>query len=153
MGAITASVLSQSQRFRDSKSTASNKDALVEEVKKSWTDTSDSVSDSYGSVRDWIFDRYEMSFEISTLANMDSAGLILNSRLSVIRMASPPLPPANATVSYRPHVKTIRLLPRNSTRRLSIPVTGYTRPGLSQSSRSSSTSVVFPFRSPRPGTH
>ena len=38
-------------------SAAANRDALVAQVQDSWTDTSDSVSDAYGNVRDWIFDR------------------------------------------------------------------------------------------------
>lgn len=36
-----------------------NKDALVNQVKTSWTDTSDSASNAFGSVKDWIFDRYD----------------------------------------------------------------------------------------------
>ena len=47
----------QSKGAETQKSTASSKDALVGEVKKSWTDTFDSVSDAYGNVKDWIFDR------------------------------------------------------------------------------------------------
>ena len=38
------------------KSAVSNKDALVAQVKSSWTDSADTVSDSYSNVRDWVFD-------------------------------------------------------------------------------------------------
>ena len=38
-------------------SAAANKDALVSQVKSSWTETADAATSSYGSVRDWIFDR------------------------------------------------------------------------------------------------
>lgn len=41
---------------------ASNKDALINQVKSGWTDTADTTADSYGSVRDWIFDRYDVHF-------------------------------------------------------------------------------------------
>ena len=34
-----------------------NKDALLEQVKGSWTETGDAAASSYASVRDWIFDR------------------------------------------------------------------------------------------------
>lgn len=40
------------------KGTEKNKNALVEQVKSAWTDTSDSASSAYGSVQSWIFDRY-----------------------------------------------------------------------------------------------
>ena len=36
---------------------ATNKDSLVKQVKGYWTETSDSASNSYNSVKDWIFDR------------------------------------------------------------------------------------------------
>ena len=36
----------------------SNKDSLVSQVKSYWTDSVDTASDSYKSVKDWIFDRY-----------------------------------------------------------------------------------------------
>ena len=34
-----------------------NKASLTKQVKDSWTETSNSASDAYGSVKDWIFDR------------------------------------------------------------------------------------------------
>ena len=36
---------------------ADDRDLLVAQVRDAWTDTSDSVADAYGNVRDWIFDR------------------------------------------------------------------------------------------------
>lgn len=42
----------------DTKTTAAtNKDSLVKQVQAYWTETSDSASNSYNSVKDWIFDR------------------------------------------------------------------------------------------------
>ena len=41
-----------------SESAEAHRDALVAQVKESWTDTTDSASDAFGNVRDWIFDRY-----------------------------------------------------------------------------------------------
>lgn len=35
----------------------SNKDSLVSQVKGYWTDSADSASEAYGSVKDWVFDR------------------------------------------------------------------------------------------------
>lgn len=40
------------------KSAEKNKDSLVAQVQSTWSDTADSASDSYNSVKDWIFDRY-----------------------------------------------------------------------------------------------
>jgi len=37
---------------------AKNKDALIEQVKASWSDTSDKANDAYGSTKDWIFDTW-----------------------------------------------------------------------------------------------
>ena len=43
----------------DSKKAAdTNKNNLVSSVKSYWTDGADSASESYHSVKDWIFDRY-----------------------------------------------------------------------------------------------
>lgn len=39
------------------KGTEKNKDHLTKQVKNTWTDTSNSASDAYGNVKDWIFDR------------------------------------------------------------------------------------------------
>lgn len=39
------------------KGTETNKNKLVEQVKSSWTETSDSAETAYESVRDWILDR------------------------------------------------------------------------------------------------
>jgi hypothetical protein len=33
-----------------------NKDALVKQVKASWSDTEDKANDAYGTTKDWIFD-------------------------------------------------------------------------------------------------
>ena len=47
------------QKGADTKSaSASNKDGLVKQVKGYWTESADSASNAYGSVKDWIFDRY-----------------------------------------------------------------------------------------------
>ncbi|KAK4991093.1 hypothetical protein LTR50_002023 [Elasticomyces elasticus] len=43
------------------KSGEKNKDSLVGQVKAMWTDTADSTSDSYSSVKDWIFDSWTES--------------------------------------------------------------------------------------------
>ncbi|KAL9099548.1 MAG: hypothetical protein Q9163_004968 [Psora crenata] len=37
---------------------ASNKDSLVKQVKGYWTESADSASNAYGSVKDWIFDSW-----------------------------------------------------------------------------------------------
>ena len=38
------------------KGAESNKESLVSQVKGYWTETADSASNSYNSVKDWIFD-------------------------------------------------------------------------------------------------
>jgi hypothetical protein len=40
------------------KGTEKDKDSLVDQVKSYWTETAESASESYNSVRDWIFDRW-----------------------------------------------------------------------------------------------
>ena len=40
------------------KSSGSSKDSLVKQVKGYWTESADSASNAYGSVKDWVFDRY-----------------------------------------------------------------------------------------------
>ena len=47
----------QSRGNEVEESVATDRDALVAQVKESWTDTTDSASNAYGSVRDWVFDR------------------------------------------------------------------------------------------------
>ena len=53
---------SQLQHYLKSKgqdasdSVTTNKDAMVKQVKSSWTESTDSTSNAYTSVRDWIFD-------------------------------------------------------------------------------------------------
>ena len=42
------------------KATDANKNSLVNSVKSYWTDSSDTATDSYHSVKDWIFDRYSL---------------------------------------------------------------------------------------------
>lgn len=71
------------------KATDSNKDSLVKQVKGYWTESADTASNSYSSVKDWIFDGYP-----SFLASLDdltdityAAGLIPNSRHSRTRIA------------------------------------------------------------------
>ena len=58
-----------SSKGHDSKqAAASNKNSLVNQVKGYWTETSDSASSSYGSVKDWIFDRFSFSFLVLSRA-------------------------------------------------------------------------------------
>ncbi len=40
------------------KTSKSNKDTLVNQVKGYWTKSADSASNAYGNVKDWIFDGY-----------------------------------------------------------------------------------------------
>jgi len=40
------------------KAADSNKDSLVKQVKGYWTESADSATNSYNSVKDWIFDGY-----------------------------------------------------------------------------------------------
>jgi len=44
------------------KGTEQNKDSLISQVKGQWHENTDSASDSYHSVKDWIFDRSPASF-------------------------------------------------------------------------------------------
>jgi hypothetical protein len=39
------------------KGAGSSKDSLVTQVKSYWDDTADTASDSYGNIKDWVFDR------------------------------------------------------------------------------------------------
>lgn len=48
----------KSQGADTKKATASNKKSLVSQVKGYWTESADSATNSYTSVKDWIFDRY-----------------------------------------------------------------------------------------------
>jgi len=41
------------------KATDTNKDSLVKQVKSYWTESADSASNSYSSMKDWMFDRYK----------------------------------------------------------------------------------------------
>jgi hypothetical protein len=46
------------QRGEDlQKNAADTQEALIKQVKASWTDTEDAASSAYANVRDWIFDR------------------------------------------------------------------------------------------------
>jgi len=40
------------------KGSEANKAGLISQVKSTWTDTSESAHESYGSIKDWIFNRY-----------------------------------------------------------------------------------------------
>ena len=42
------------------KAADTNKNSLVSSVKSYWTDSADTASDSYHSVKDWVFDRYSL---------------------------------------------------------------------------------------------
>ena len=50
------------------KGTEKNKDSLIAQVKSYWFDIEDSASNSYANVRDWIFDRYEVTTKFLNLA-------------------------------------------------------------------------------------
>ena len=75
------------------KASAANKDSLVNQVKSYWTESADSASSSYSSVKDWIFDRF--SFLLSPCCTHfitdkhHAAGPTLSSRLFSTEMASP----------------------------------------------------------------
>ena len=43
------------------KSSDSNTQSLIKQVKGYWTESADSGSNAYGSVKDWIFDRFALS--------------------------------------------------------------------------------------------
>lgn len=43
------------------KAADTNKNSLVNSVKSYWTDSADSATESYHSVKDWIFDRYSLT--------------------------------------------------------------------------------------------
>ncbi|MCJ1340646.1 hypothetical protein MMC09_005942 [Bachmanniomyces sp. S44760] len=53
------------------KGSESNKKSLVEQVKSSWTETSDSASDAYGNVKTWIFDSWTDS-QLKAFADKNS---------------------------------------------------------------------------------
>jgi len=53
---LSAYLTSQGQKAK--KGTEKNKDSLVEQVQSYWHETSEQASNSYGSVQDWIFDRF-----------------------------------------------------------------------------------------------
>jgi hypothetical protein len=42
------------------KGTEKSKDGLIAQVKKNWYEAEDSAEDAWQSVKDWIFDRFEM---------------------------------------------------------------------------------------------
>lgn len=46
------------------KGTENNKDSLISQVKGTWHENADSASESYHSVKDWIFDRFSAVFRI-----------------------------------------------------------------------------------------
>ena len=48
----------RSKGSENADSAAANKDSLVKQVKSSWSESTDSVSNAYSNVRDWMFDRY-----------------------------------------------------------------------------------------------
>ena len=48
----------KSKGAESKKAADSNKNSLINSVKNYWTDGADSATDSYHSVKDWIFDRY-----------------------------------------------------------------------------------------------
>ena len=76
----------------DTKSTAaSNKNSLIKQVQDYWTETSDSASNAYNSVKDWIFDGSSSTpIPMITLTDMpNAAGPTPNSKRSPIKMVFP----------------------------------------------------------------
>ena len=71
------------------KVTASNKDSLVQNVKSYWTETADSATNSYNSVKDWIFDgSSSIPSWMAVLADLlYAAGRTLSSKLSLTSTA------------------------------------------------------------------
>lgn len=59
----------KSKGHQAKKGTESNKESLVSQVKGYWTESADSASDSYHSVKDWVFDgsSYFPSIKIDVL--------------------------------------------------------------------------------------
>lgn len=47
--------------YQAKQGTKETKDGLLSQMKKYWYETEDQASDSYHSVKDWIFDRYACS--------------------------------------------------------------------------------------------
>ena len=47
-----------SKGYEVKKGTEKNKDSLISQIKSSWFETEEQASESYNSVKDWIFDRY-----------------------------------------------------------------------------------------------
>ena len=47
-----------SQGYEVKKTAEKNKDSLLSQIKSSWYETEEQASDSYNSVKDWIFDRF-----------------------------------------------------------------------------------------------
>lgn len=72
------------------KATESNKDSLVKQVKNYWTESADSASNSYNSVKDWIFDGSSSSLTQLTIFTdiFYAVGPILSSKLSQTNMTS-----------------------------------------------------------------
>ena len=52
------------------KASGSNKDSLVKQVKSYWTESADSASNAYGSVKDWVFDRYLTSIPVKRMLGL-----------------------------------------------------------------------------------
>lgn len=78
-------------------STEKNKDSLVKQVKNYWTDSADTATNSYNSVKDWVFDG-SSSIPISTNACTDIsylAGPMLNSNRSPTKTVFQFLNPAS----------------------------------------------------------
>lgn len=46
-----------SKGYEVKKGTEKNKDSLIDQIKSTWFETEEQASDSYNSVKDWIFDR------------------------------------------------------------------------------------------------
>ncbi len=54
-----------SKGYEVKKGTEKNKDSLISQVKSAWFETEEQASDSYHSVKDWIFDRYVIDIKPS----------------------------------------------------------------------------------------
>lgn len=84
----------------DAKSaTEKNKDSLVKQVKNYWTDSADTATGSYSSVKDWIFDGSSSipTFRKACTDIFYAAGPTPNSKRSPTRTAFQFPNPASAT--------------------------------------------------------
>lgn len=71
----------KSKGYEVKKGTEQNKDSLISQVKANWHENADSASDSYHSMKDWIFDKLPTSLgsnRAKLLTFFHAAGLTRN---------------------------------------------------------------------------